>query len=140
MKQISKKRTPVMKVADLAVILFFLCLSSSAFAQTVPSSGTLTLNNGQTASNSVTLSGNLTINVTNGTAYVTGKISGPSNCTVTKTGVGKLVFTNYNDYYGPTIITDGKLQIGDGYSGGIQNTANVEIASGKPSALSRAPV
>ena len=118
-------------------LIFALALTftTSVFAQTLPSYGTVTLNSGQTTTNNVTLTGSLTINVPSGSATVAGIISSNAGYTVTKTGNGKLYFTAKNTYQGNTIISQGKLSIGkyinslQGDDGGIAG-ATIEVQAG----------
>ena len=89
------------------------------------------LNNGTTHSANITLptGSSCYFNVpTNGTAIVSGKISGSGE--LVKTGEGKLILTNANDYTGATTILQGTLQIGNGSAGSIATTSGVAITSG----------
>ena len=93
-------------------------------------SGTQTLTNGQTINQNINLTGNVTINVEDGTAIISGVISSSSTYTVTKTGLGDLYLTGNNTYTGTTTISAGILRIGNNtttgdIAGNIVNNANL---------------
>lgn len=99
--------------------------------------GDFTLNTATAGTNGLTLAGNVdltgatrTITVANtGGSAITGVVS---NGGLTKEGTGTLTLTGTNTYTGPTLISDGRLQIGNGTvdgninaSSGIENNATL---------------
>lgn len=92
-------------------------------------SGDFTLNTATAGGNVLTLSGNTdlsgasrTISVANtGGSAITGVIS---NGGLTKAGTGTLTLTGINTYTGPTLISEGRLQIGNGTVDGSINTSS----------------
>ncbi|MES2660382.1 MAG: autotransporter-associated beta strand repeat-containing protein [Verrucomicrobiota bacterium] len=100
-------------------------------------SGGFTLNTATGGGNVLTLSGNVDlsgatriISVANtGGSVISGVVS---NGGLTKAGTGTLTLTGINTYAGPTLISEGRLQIGNGTvdgsidaSSGIQNNATL---------------
>jgi autotransporter-associated beta strand protein len=108
---------------------FLLMFCMGAFAQWY---GTVILNNGEVVSSSVLLFGDVTINVPSGTATITGDVTDNGSWrSVTKTGSGKLIFTNNNNYWGGyTTVNGGILQIGNGSSGKIGGNEKVTVNGG----------
>jgi autotransporter-associated beta strand protein len=77
----------------------------------------------------VTLGGSETLNVSGSTLTVEGAISGPGD-SLTLSGAGALVLLGSNSYSGPTIVSGGTLQIGNGGSGAsIGSTTAVSLAA-----------
>ncbi len=100
----------VRKAALISAIL--LVTATGAWAQ-LNWSGRQILTNGQTVSQNITLTGNVTIDVPSyGTATISGIISG--NYTIRKTGSGTLYLTGDNTYTGTTTIDTGTVYIGNG--------------------------
>ncbi|MES2921082.1 MAG: autotransporter-associated beta strand repeat-containing protein [Verrucomicrobiota bacterium] len=116
-------------------------ITARGASRTVPNpvtvNGDFTLNTSTAGGNVLTLSGNTdltgatrTITVANiGGSAITGVIS---NGGLTKAGTGTLTLTGINTYTGPTLISEGRLQIGNGTvdgsidaSSGIQNNATL---------------
>jgi fibronectin-binding autotransporter adhesin len=113
--------------ASVFCLLLFCFLPFSLFAQ-LNWTGTQTLTNGQTVSQNINLTGNVTINVASGSATISGVISSSSNYTVTKTGSGELYFTGNNTYTGNTTISAGDLYIGNNTTAGAV-AGNISVAS-----------
>ncbi len=86
--------------------LLMLCFSFSLRAATW--SGTQTLAADEVVSDAVVLDGTVTIEVSSGTATISGVVSGGR---LVKTGAGVLVLTSANTYTGGTSIDAGTLQI-----------------------------
>jgi len=87
-------------------------------------------NNGYNYSSNITIPDGSTciFDVPSGTATVSGIISGTGN--FKKTGAGKLILTGVNTFSGKTVVAEGTLQIGNGFSGSIAETENVNIHYG----------
>ena len=97
-------------------------------ATTIASGGTLQVGNGTSGSingtNTVADSGTLVFDMAAGTTPLAAAISGSGGLTQMGTG-SVLVLTGSNTYTGPTTVSAGTLQIGNGTSGSISSTANV---------------
>ncbi|MCL2168368.1 MAG: autotransporter-associated beta strand repeat-containing protein, partial [Lentimicrobiaceae bacterium] len=116
------------------ILLALIGLSAGAFAQTaLPQSGNLngqyTATPGSSYSSPYNLTGTTIIWVNSGTATITGEISGSSSYVFGKEGAGTLILTGTNTYNGQTGISGGKLQVGNGTSGSINNTSGVQIST-----------
>ena len=85
--------------------------------------GTQQLQNGELISEDVTLTGNVEINVSSGTATVSGVISG--NYDIAKTGNGILNLNGQNVYTGQTEIKMGTLKLG--HTGSIEQSSKVDL-------------
>ena len=85
---------------------------------TLPSSVPVTLVNG----------GNTIFNTSGGNISLAGVISGSGG--LTATGGGTLLFTAINTYTGPTTVSSGTLQLGDGTANVGSLTSNISAASG----------
>ena len=107
-----------MSVVTLAMMLM---TAASAWAQ-LDWNDTQTLTDGQTVTQNINLSGDVTIDVASGTAIISGSISSSDPYTLTKTGAGTLILTGENTYTGITFIQAGTLQAGNGTSGKLGNT------------------
>ena len=122
------------------ILLFCFLLSPfSSMAQLTWNAGsTYTIANGEIISQNITLTGTGTVWLTvpsGGTATISGKISGGSStflCIGNSAGSPgsqcKLILTGANDYQGKTFVNNKTtLQVGNGTSGSINNTSNVEL-------------
>jgi autotransporter-associated beta strand protein len=104
-------------------------ISSRTVPNPVTMSGDFTLNTLTAGGNVLTLSGNVdlsgatrTISVANtGGSAITGVVS---NGGLTKAGTGTLTLTGINTYTGPTLISEGRLQIGNGTVDGTINASS----------------
>ncbi len=103
--------------------------SSRTVPNTATVTGDFTLNTATAGGNVLTLAGNVdltgstrTITVANtGGSVIAGVVS---NGGLTKTGTGTLTLTGTNTYTGPTLISEGRLQIGNGTVDGSINTSS----------------
>ena len=108
--------------------LFFTANNSYTGTTTIDGGGVITIGNGGTTGAIV---GDVIINdgwfsFKRSDDYTySGIISG--NGHVTKWGASKTTLTGKNTYTGKTVVFQGKLQIGDGISGSIDNTSDVLI-------------
>jgi autotransporter-associated beta strand protein len=111
------------------VMLTFMLATLSAQAQ-FSWSGAQTLFNGDNIIQNITLTGNVTISVSSGTATISGAISGAYK--LTKTGAGTLVIASNNpSFTGATAVNGGALQLGNGgTSGSIANSSGIALAIG----------
>ena len=101
-------------------------LNMNGFAQ---SSGSYTLTAGQNYTSNITLTGNVTYNVPDGTATISGVISG--GYSITKAGGGTLMLTGVNAYTGSTTVSNGTLFITNELSlGGATSAVSVAAAGG----------
>ncbi len=75
----------------------------------------------------IVLSGDTTANIArgyNGVFTLRGGVSGPFG--LTKTGDGTLIVCDENTYTGPTVVSAGVLQFGNGESGNVQIAGSIE--------------
>lgn len=94
---------------------------------TTTESATLAVTASTTISNNITVAGDPTFDITNGTTTVSGVIAdGASAGDVVKTGAGTLVLTAANTYTGPTTVSQGTLTV----SGSLSDRTAVTVASG----------
>ena len=112
-------------LSGLLIILFLLTLSAGANAQ-LYWSGTQNISDGSVINDNIVLTGNVTVNVSSGSATIRGIISG--NYNFSKGGSGDLYLTANNTYTGSTNINNGNLRL-DG-SGNLINTSGVSVSSG----------
>ena len=92
--------------------------------------GIVNYNVSQTICLNVIMTGNTTINVAaDAIVTVNGVISSTNTYTLTKSGAGTLILNGVNTYTGVTAVSEGILQIGNGTSGSISNTANVILST-----------
>ena len=87
----------------------------------------------QTLLNSSSVAVTLTVGNNGQSTTYSGALSGAGG-SLTKIGAGTLILSGANTYDGPTTITDGSLQLGDGAAGGslhavgnIQNDGNLTV-------------
>jgi autotransporter-associated beta strand protein len=119
-KQLLNKSAKAFKMS-VVTLAMMLMTAASAWAQ-LDWKDTQTLTDGQTVTQNITLSGDVTIDVASGTAIISGSISSSDPYTLTKTGAGTLILTGENTYTGITFIQAGTLQAGNGTSGKLGNT------------------
>jgi len=115
------------------VITLVIALTATAGVQAQQNwTGYVTLTNGQVITDNITLTGSVMVTVASGTAYISGVISNATGLTPTfgKDGAGTLVLSGTNTYSGYTFVAAGKLQVGNGTSGSIENTAGVSVSAG----------
>jgi len=110
------------KITLLLLICNFVAIYT--FAQLIWA-GEQNLVDGQVISQNITLNGDVTINISSGTAIINGVINGGYN--ISKTGQGKIILTGENNYTGTTAVTNGILQVGNGTTGSIDKTSNVVL-------------
>ncbi len=94
--------------------------------QTTVLGGTLQLGDGATANGSVggNISNDASLIIANPDALtIPGNITGSGS--LTKTGAGTLTLTGANNYTGPTIISNGALQVGSGGTSGALGSGNI---------------
>src|SRR5690554_471099 len=81
-----------------------------AYAQSLPTQGTVTITEQTLFENSITLTGDLSINVKSGVlCVITGNIAGDFN--LTKTGAGRLIINGDKTYTGTTTVSNGLLEV-----------------------------
>jgi autotransporter-associated beta strand protein len=92
--------------------------------------GTQSLTNGQTISQNITLTGNVTIHIPAGAkAYIDGVISsGGASYSVTKSGAGSLYLLKDNTYAGTTSVEAGALYLGNNTTTGSV-AGNISVQS-----------
>ena len=90
----------------------------------------------------VTLAANSTMDVASGaTLTLSGKVSGGSGVTWTKTGVGNLITTATNDFNGALTVSEGKFVLGNATaSGSIDNAASITVNQDAVFGLNRSDV
>lgn len=81
-----------------------------AYAQSLPTQGAVTITEHTLFENSITLTGDLSINVKSGVlCVITGNIAGDFN--LTKTGAGRLIINGDKTYTGTTTVSNGLLEV-----------------------------